>query len=147
MARGEYQLWDMTTGNCAGAYDDEATALAEVRAGVQEDGPDSFEGIALVRSLGRTGEVEDLGQGRVLVARALAAPKLPAPIDNEPIADNAADQMTEKVIDIAGTVPHLDIRGRADVRITADGRRVIVEFDTESTDSVADPASEIRRRA
>jgi len=142
MARGMYQLWDLTTGNCAGAYDDEATALAEVRAGVHEDGPDSFDGVALVRA---GVEVEDLGQGRALVARALAAPELPTINGQEMIA--RADMTTP--LDPSAFVPNLDIRSWGDVRITADGRRVVVEIDTHSSEDETNPVptSEIRRRA
>ena len=53
-----YQLWDLTTGNCAGAYADEATALAEVRQGVRED------------------EIHPIADGAELVALALAATQL-----------------------------------------------------------------------
>lgn len=71
MTKGSYQFWDLRTGNCAGAFDNEDAALAEVRAGVAEDGPESFDAVALAHV--QDDDIEDLGQGRVLVDRALAA--------------------------------------------------------------------------
>jgi hypothetical protein len=78
MATTYYELWDLAAGNLLGAYPSEETALAEVRAGVQEDGAEAWRevGLRLTRaattSHGR-GESERIAEGNELIARALAA--------------------------------------------------------------------------
>jgi hypothetical protein len=71
MSAGSYQLWDLATGNCVGAFDSEAAALAEVRAGVDEDGEASFDAVALLHAGQRPDEIQPIAEGRALVARAL----------------------------------------------------------------------------
>jgi hypothetical protein len=71
MATVSFQLWDLATGNCVGAFDSEAAALAEVRAGVSEDGEASFDAVALLRAGQQPDDIQPIAEGRALVARAL----------------------------------------------------------------------------
>jgi hypothetical protein len=72
MATIEYELWDLEAGNRIGSYPDEAAALAQVRAGINDDGADLWRAIGL-RAIGeRADESRPLAQGDDLIARALA---------------------------------------------------------------------------
>jgi hypothetical protein len=67
-----YELWDTESGNLIADYDDEDAALRAVRAGVNDEGPASWETIELVR-VEPGGMRTPLAQGTALVAHALAA--------------------------------------------------------------------------
>jgi hypothetical protein len=87
MAAGSFQLWDLATGNCVGAFDSEAAALAEVRAGVGEDGEASFDAVALLHAGQHPDDIQPIAEGRALVARARVE-RLPASASDYRVAGN-----------------------------------------------------------
>ncbi|CAA9573762.1 MAG: hypothetical protein AVDCRST_MAG18-2282 [uncultured Thermomicrobiales bacterium] len=80
MTTGAFQMWNLDTGNCFGAYDDEQTGLTEVRAGVAEDGPGAWANAALLRAGEQPDDLRPLAEGRTLVEPALAASHDFAPV-------------------------------------------------------------------
>ena len=70
-----YELWDLETGNCLGAYPDETTALAEVRAGVRDDGVAAWASVGLLHRGDGTAETAAIAEGSELIARAQAVPE------------------------------------------------------------------------
>ena len=67
-----YQLWDFNSGNCIGAYAEEAAALADVRAGVSEDGMAAWLSVGLLRDGILPGGAERIVSGPELIERALS---------------------------------------------------------------------------
>lgn len=65
---GAYELWDTKTGNCIGAYDSEAAALAAVRAALRMQGQGAVESLALGRE-DEHGQFKAIAQGADLIAR------------------------------------------------------------------------------
>lgn len=57
----KFELWDSETANRIGVYPDEAAALAEVRDSLNEDGPDLWQGVGLLK-------IADLAADDALVA-------------------------------------------------------------------------------
>jgi len=70
-----YELWDYETGNCIGAYDDEATALAAVRDALRRSGERAAATLVLLAAPDE-GEGERIAAGAALIDRARAAPPL-----------------------------------------------------------------------
>jgi hypothetical protein len=84
-----YELWDLETGNCLGAFGSEAAALAEVRAGVREDGSAAWESVGLLWAGERPGDARRIAAGDELIARAQAMPEAsgtPAAVPEQPAA-------------------------------------------------------------
>lgn len=89
MAAAEYELWDLEAGNCIGAYPDEQTALAEVRAGVREDGREVWSQIGLLWAGEHPEDVRRIAEGEALLARALVPPHV-AGSDDAGVAEVSA---------------------------------------------------------
>jgi len=68
------QLWNLHTGKCIGAYPEEAAALADVRAGVSEDGMDAWLSVGLLRDSILPGAAGRIASGPELTERALSVP-------------------------------------------------------------------------
>jgi hypothetical protein len=67
-AAGVYELWDAETGNLIGDYTEEIAAHQDVREGMQEDGPDLWATVALVR-VAPDGMRVPIAQGADLLTR------------------------------------------------------------------------------
>jgi hypothetical protein len=77
MPIARHQLWNLSTGNCLGAYAEEAAALADVRAGVSADGADGMEAwlsVGLLKDGILPGNAERIASGSELIGRALSVP-------------------------------------------------------------------------
>jgi hypothetical protein len=74
-----YELWDLETGNCLGAYQDEAMALTEVREGVRKDGRAAWMSVGLLRRGDDTSETAAIAEGDDLIALAREAREPAAP--------------------------------------------------------------------
>jgi hypothetical protein len=74
MTLTSYQLWDFNSGNCIGAYAEEAAALADVRAGVSEDGMETWLSVGLLKDGILPGGAERIVSGPELIERALSVP-------------------------------------------------------------------------
>lgn len=73
-----YEVWDYDTGNCIGAYPDQGTALADVRATIQAHGPAASASLVLLTAPD-DGDGERIAAGGELVQLAHAdAPSLPS---------------------------------------------------------------------
>jgi hypothetical protein len=69
-----YELWDYRTGNCIGAYEDEAAALADVRDTVNRYGAASAANLVLLSTTDDDEEVvERIAASEELIQRAEAA--------------------------------------------------------------------------
>jgi hypothetical protein len=71
MARHEFELWDLHTGNMVDAFDTEAAALAAVRDAVVRHGRAYVQPWALAHATAR--RMRSLGDGASLIERALQA--------------------------------------------------------------------------
>lgn len=72
MATLDYELWDLAAGDMMGAHPDQASALAEVRAGIRDDGAEAWRDVGL-RVIGDTPEESRrIAVGKELMALALS---------------------------------------------------------------------------
>lgn len=69
-----HHLWNLGTGNCPGANAEEAAALADVRAGVSEDGMEAWLSVGLLKDGILPGNAERIASGSELIGRALSVP-------------------------------------------------------------------------
>jgi hypothetical protein len=74
-----YELWDVDGGNMLGVYPDEATALAEIRAGVREDGAEAWATVGLLRVDEQPGNAQRIAEGEALIALAQGTSTTTAP--------------------------------------------------------------------
>ncbi|MDP9375955.1 MAG: hypothetical protein M3Q65_26600 [Chloroflexota bacterium] len=73
-----YEVWDYETGNCLGAYPDEGTALADVRATIQAHGPAAAASLVLLTAPD-DGDGTQIAAGAALARlAAAAAPAIPS---------------------------------------------------------------------
>lgn len=89
-----YELWDTESGNCLGAYPDEAAALADVREGIQRDGRETWSEVSLLHASTSESEAALLAEGAALLSRAEAAREIVTiqgvPFDAQRLANVAA---------------------------------------------------------
>ena len=71
-----YELWDLSSGNRLGEYESLSQALAEVHAGVAEDGPALWAAVGLLQRGDDGDETSNVAQGEALIA--MVDPKLPS---------------------------------------------------------------------
>lgn len=76
MSAAPYELWDTETGNCLGAYADEATALADVREGMLRDGREAWAEVGLFVTGTGEKKAELLAEGMTLLTRAEEASEI-----------------------------------------------------------------------
>lgn len=62
-----YELWDMESGNCLGAYADEVAALSDIREGISRDSVASWVTVGLFRASARDRDAALLAEGRSLI--------------------------------------------------------------------------------
>ncbi len=67
-----YELWDSYGGSRMGEFRTLPSALAEVRAGVREDGPEPWREVGLLQRTYGGGETRKLAEGEALIAMAQA---------------------------------------------------------------------------
>jgi hypothetical protein len=75
MATLDYELWDLTAGNLMGAYPGEEAALAEVRAGVRDDGVAAWRDVSLRFARVDGSDSRKIAEGSESITRAVASEK------------------------------------------------------------------------
>lgn len=70
-----YQLWNLETSNCLGAYAEEAAALTDVRAGVSDDGMEAWLPVGFLKDGILPGNAERIASGSEPIERALSVPE------------------------------------------------------------------------
>lgn len=73
MATLDYELWDLIAGNLMGAYPSQEAALAEVSAGIRNDGAEAWRDVGLRVFDERQGSSRPIASGNELIALAAAA--------------------------------------------------------------------------
>lgn len=66
----QYELWDSTTGNLLGVYEDEDSALAMIHASLTKDGSDLWHDVGLLKVGDTEDEDELIAEGEALIDRA-----------------------------------------------------------------------------
>ena len=123
-----YELWDMEAGNLMGAYPSEALALAEVRAGLAEDGEALWHEVGLRVAGEGPGESRRIALGDELIALARAAPEVTtrrATDATEPIGGPAPGMGS-----VAIALPDMDVFATGRVRVTMEDGVLTAEVRT-----------------